>query len=405
MKILNVFEKELLEPFRWKRLIRRKTVEAAKKDIAVFMRLESIDADTKRQLAPKARRCINRFHRLRYPSTVGQFIVAELLLIGLSLAIMIPLLNWIFASVNNKFQAGWFVAAGGVLYYFYIFILPSNSSLRYRLWAMAVYPATIILFAVATLHWQSNLLSGPWFARVVGFLAGGSLMSAFIVSMGIGMIPLLFMTARSLRRNTDSRLFIRMVAVLDKVERNRAGWDELPFRAELAGELEVIANMIQRDLPAQCIAGDEAFNVWIGERAWRAAAFMRDMKKWVTVPREDTRAFFAWQISRIVVCIAKSDWDGIPVTETSQQSKRARRLANAVGILRTLVASILPVAILGILNRYQISLPEAVKPYVYFGSVAWLVIGFISLLDPLYAARFETVKSALQLLPLVKKKE
>jgi hypothetical protein len=396
---------ELLNPLQCKRRFNYISVQASQSVRADFLRIEAIDEATKSRLYPNVRRSINRYYGGQGFTSVWRFLGAMALMLGLTLVILLPLGGWIAGRLSNNFGAGWFAAAGGITYYLCIFTIPKSSSVRYRLWFLAAYLGTILLFAAATSPLQASLAQQEWLTRASGFLGGGSLVSAFTLSALVGVAPYQFWSAHALRRNTDSRLLIRTVAILNKIEQSPNRWVELPFRIELMGELEAVANMIQRELPAQCTSGDAVFNIWVQQKASRAAAFIREMKKWVIVPREDTREFFTQQLAKLAVCLAGGDWDGIPTAETSVQSRRTRWLAGAFGTIRTVVASVLPVAVLGLMNKYRIPLPDDVKSYAYFGAVIWLAVGFIGLLDPLYAAKFETVKSAFQLFQLSSKKD
>ena len=126
------------------------------------------------------------------------------------------------------------------------------------------------------------------------------------------------------------------------------------------------------------------------------AEYFRDLKKWVTMPRHDTREQFIGRLAHATVSLADGAWDAIPTAETPASTPR-RRLQQAAQILRGIVVSALPLAALFGLNTLGVTIPVAFAQYVYLGAFLWAAIGLIALLDPLYSAKLEALKNVVQL--------
>jgi hypothetical protein len=231
--------------------------------------------------------------------------------------------------------------------------------------------------------------------------AGG--MGGFALIVGICITPTLLALARRLRRHLDARLFTKIVALMEDTERNPRRWEELPFRAHLAKELEAIASLIENGLPAAYSSKDELFRRWILTRSRGIATYIRELKSWLAAPRQDTRGYFLEALGRIVICLGHGDWDGMPSADPPSGALRADRIATLLSAVRTLLASILPAGILVSLHRLHRDPPSQISGYLTFGAAAWLTVGCISLLDPLYSTKLEAFKSALQFLPGLKK--
>jgi hypothetical protein len=396
-----------LFPRRRKRYFRKIVVEHSRADRAAFRNLTSIDEAARKRLLPKVRRTLNRVQRASSSFRLTTYLALLVVQLAISFAVMFPLLFWIFDA--NRFASVWPAVAGAIVCYGFIFLIPARTYLGHRQRSVntallaCVYPGVIALFALANSDWQWHLPRTGWIAEIVAFLAGASIIGAFGVAITVGLLPLLLVSTRSLRRHTDALVLSRLVKLLADVEKYPALWDELPFKTDVIKELDGVANMMERDLPAQFAARDQDFLLWLRAKTKGIAAYIRDMRKWVSFPRNDTHAYFCRQMGSVVECLADGNWDGLP--EIPPDQTPVSWVTRTFTISRGLGASLTPLALLAVLGLLKIKLPDAVAPYVYLGAILWAAVGTVALLDPLYASKFEIVKSAIQLLPTGKKKE
>ena len=398
----------LRSPREFRRYVRRNTVRAARTSRGEFQNLQTIDGATKKRIYPNVRRFINRFHA-RSADIPGLWIIMALQM-AISLSILFPLGDWILKQVSPGPPLT--LVVGLVAYYAWFFLLlPSKRSGRRPSFLaqvtkpMLVYSLTIVLYAVAISRWFYPWRNAFGFKLAIGFMAGASLISAFMVSMFISFVPYLWATNHVLRQNADAVILERLLQLLSYAEQHPHQWQELPFRRELIGDLDALAVMLERSLPLQYRSRDEVFSAWIAERGCKMAAFARELKKWVTISRGDTRTYFLGQLANLVVCVGSGDWDAFPCVEPSRASTRKGTLLRALSTLRALISTAAPMVLLFVLNRFHISLPDTIAPYVYLGALVWTVIGVLALLDPLYAGKLEAAKSAIQVLSLSKKKD
>ncbi|HEY0785205.1 MAG TPA: hypothetical protein VGD62_04990 [Acidobacteriaceae bacterium] len=382
----------------WRRISRLSTVRASRRDRARFLALASVDAATKHRLFPQVRRTINRLYLAQTPTSAAQYLGKMALFTLLFVPACFLLIRWIAASLSMAWKPLSLECAGALLSYASIFLLDRLHA-RSRAVAIAAFPLTLLVFAALVTY--THQAHAPAFQNAIAFLGGASLVGAFATALLIGQLPLILLSARAIRHSIDARIFVRVLNLLSKIEQHPFRWQELAFKTELLTELNAIARMIQHDLPAQCSSfEDEVFRAWLRERMTLVATRFREMKQWIILPRADTRDYLLQQLAAITISLAQGDWDALPTAQTSQQARRAGHLANALGSLRTLAASVLPILILVALARLHVRLPEALRLYAYLAASFWLGIGVLSLLDPLYAARLDAVKSAMQIFPL-----
>jgi hypothetical protein len=401
-----------INPLKWKRHQLGLLLQAVRKDRARFIGLRTIDATVKRSIYPTVRRAINRLYVSQSPQSFEQLII----LVVIGLVPFAPagwlLYQWAANLLGGPDINSWLVAVGFAIAYASIFFLPKSGqgygavTGQYGAVApvwLSIYPVILIASLAAASPWAIGIPRGWWFSPLYSLIIGAGGMSAFVLIIGVAATPALLVIARRLRRNTDARILTKIVALMDDTERYPRQWEELSFRAHLAKELDAIASLIENALPAAYSNKDELFRRWMSARSRRIATHLRDLKSWLAIPRKDTREYFLQALGQVVICLGRGDWDGIPAAAPSSEGRRAGRIATLLSAVRTLSASVLPAAILVLLHVLHRDPPSQISGYLAFGAAAWLTVGCISLLDPLYSSRLEAFKSALQFLPGLKK--
>lgn len=266
-------------------------------------------------------------------------------LVGLScLVSLMVAIGWLFSSIffKSRNHAPLITLLGAVIFLVFIFaLIYFRIQLKSALYIPSL--AVIALYISTSPLWHAEFTHANWIKNLNAFFWGGSVLSLVMFGTIYGLaLPIEIMLAKSRTRVMDSWVFDSLVEILFLIERKPADWYDLSFRVELIKKLDKVGNDIQRYLPAVCKSGDGDFDSWMSDRAWRTGAYLREMKKWIIVPREDTRAYLIGQIATIIVCIAKGDWDGIPTVPASQQSRREKHWVDAAAKIRVALASLLP---------------------------------------------------------------
>jgi hypothetical protein len=126
-------------------------------------------------------------------------------------------------------------------------------------------------------------------------------------------------------RHPDAVVMDEMARIVDSVERQPADWLNLASRDRVLQSLERIAQCLERSMPLNLRARDEATRQWLREQTAGRATAVRELKKWVCLPRADTRAQFTRRVSRELVLAASGDWDSLqtaPVPALQQKGMR-----------------------------------------------------------------------------------
>jgi len=389
-------------PAKWKRHQVRLLIEQVKKDRAVFAGLQTIDPQVKRVIYPAVRRAINRIHVSGSPQLLHYVVLtlAGFVLIVPAGVLAFERMGRLLTGPNVN---GWFVAAGLFFAYVSIFFLPNTKSSGSSATWLSIYPFALIVSLIASAPWASRIADDWWFRPLYSLLLGVGMIGIFTLAIAVSLTPMLFWIARQLRRQADARILTKIVTLMGKTEANPRQWEQLLFRAQLIKELDAIARLIENGVPTAYSDKDVLFRGWVSVRSRRIAAHIRDLKGWLAIPRRDTREYFLKELGQVLICLGLGDWDGISVADSVAANNRTGRFATVFSGVRTLSASFLPAGILLLLHVLHRDPPSQISGFLTFGAAAWLTVGCISLLDPLYASRTEAFKSALQFLPGLKK--
>ncbi|HEX2209947.1 MAG TPA: hypothetical protein VHG93_19890 [Longimicrobium sp.] len=139
-------------------------------------------------------------------------------------------------------------------------------------------------------------------------------------------------------RHPDAVVADELLRILETVEKSPAEWGQLRGRNRVLRSLELAARCIERNLPARLPSQDAETDRWLREKAAKQAAALRGLKRWVLVPRPDTREHFIQRISQDLVRTTVGDWDGLECAEPA--TARPSRIVAAARVL-------MPIAVIG----------------------------------------------------------
>lgn len=138
-------------------------------------------------------------------------------------------------------------------------------------------------------------------------------------------------------RHPDAVVADELLRILETVEKSPAEWGQLRGRNRVLRSLELAARCLERNLPYRLRGQDAETDLWLREKGTRQAAAVRGLKRWVLVPKPDTREHFIERIAQDLVRTTVGDWDGLECAEPAvARPSRARRAAR----LLTPIASI-----------------------------------------------------------------
>jgi hypothetical protein len=230
---------------------------------------------------------------------------------------------------------------------------------------------------------------GYFFAAIAvdrqNFTAGALLSLGFMLLYGLGLVLLgalalwwgMHITERWWDRHAgalhpDAVVADELLRILETMEKSPAEWRQLRGRSRVLRSLELAARCLERNLPYRLRGQDAETDLWLREKAARQAAAVRGLKRWVLVPKPDTREHFLQRISQDLVRTTVGDWDGLECAEPA--IARPSRLRRAAGLL-------VPLAVIGSLVVVAQASEGPLKPLL--GALQPLVVALIPVLGPL----------------------
>jgi hypothetical protein len=151
---------------------------------------------------------------------------------------------------------------------------------------------------------------------------------------------------RAYARHPDAVVADELLRILETVEKSPAEWVHMRGRRKVVRSLEVAARCLEHNLPSRLNGEDAATDHWLRKRAAGQAAALRGLKRWVLVPRPDTREHFVGRVAQDLVRTTVGDWDGLECTEAETVPvSRGRRLARRLAIPLAATAVVLALAI------------------------------------------------------------
>ena len=143
-------------------------------------------------------------------------------------------------------------------------------------------------------------------------------------------------------RHPDAVVADELLGILETVENSPAEWQHLRGRNRVLRALERTARCLESSLPARLRGRDPATEHWLRERAAGQAAAVRGLKRWVLLPRPDTREHFVERIAQDLVRTVVGDWDGLQCLQVDavppSRAHRAARMLAPMAVVGACVA-------------------------------------------------------------------
>jgi len=374
--------------------IKRLIVETARAKREVFGALSTISPDVRRQLAPALRRHVNRLVVLR-AKTIRLGIIAS-----------IAWFVFFYQRIHN-FDVFTRSIPGFILMLSTIAMLFLPTLIADRL------SVSRLTSVAATAVWTALLIAGygvwnsvpgsqrEWLNAAVALPAPAIEQSIrLLFGFGVFMLALSIIAIRQIqqeRRRPDSVLTSSLLEVLAILQTKPNRWTDLSIKRDLIQELESAANAVEGDLPAQLMTGHLADDRWLKEMTLKRASALRNLKRWVLMPKVDTRDRFVEQVSNILVYVLRGDWDSMPMAEPDPVSATDRWSLRLAGLLRIVITGFLPAIALWFALRIKLLLPGPTMDYLAGAALVWALVVTISSLDPVYSAKVEAFKHLFQL--------
>jgi len=193
-----------------------------------------------------------------------------------------------------------------------------------------------------------------------------------------------------------------LVCIIDTAEREPEGFRRMNFKRELLLGLEKVALCIELHLPSQFHHHDSITDAWLRERTKQWSTALREKKKWILTPKEDTLEYFVESITFILICFVDGNWDALERIEPVKIARPPLRKSITTFLLhalKTILKIAIPVVSLLVLQQTPLALTGATLVSVISMLSLYAVTILASDLNPDFNARISNVKDIMSLLP------
>jgi hypothetical protein len=195
------------------------------------------------------------------------------------------------------------------------------------------------------------------------------------------------------------RCFLLLTALVSEGHR----WNELAWRRQIALRIEVIAQAIERCGLWMRRIGDENSAAWIQHRMAAVAAGVREKKKWLAMPRLDTREQLVLAIAEAFIALVNCNWDALPYGESASLSRREKLRIGLVRLRGVLLSISIPAVLFWAVQYSPFAFKPPVRDYAAGFLLLWILVVLLSAADPLYQNRIEAFRNVVQIFPFAKK--
>ena len=187
-------------------------------------------------------------------------------------------------------------------------------------------------------------------------------------------------------------LICNLIDVLSSVEQKRSRGIDLKEKLKQLSGLEITARCIEWYLPQQLYGGDVVTDTWWKEIMREVANALRDKKRWILSPKEDTQDWLTRSLASTLVCIIKGNWDGLERMKDNDVTHPHLWRSRVFLVVGLFIEAALPILAFLIIQHF-FSLSTPVHDYLIVGLFLWVLITVIGSLDPSFSDKVAAIKN------------
>lgn len=303
-----------------------------------------------------------------------------------TLAVIFALLFWVYwVGLLHRLEARGF---------------PSNS--RFVLGLVVPVGSGFLLQFIPTRDWQDTgflrfirviVEAGPVFSAILGIV-----LSSVVITSAFDAVVENIQRRCNPRAHFMKALFDALQGVIALNRDDELGWPHPKARAALIANMEEAARCLE--VIPKVIAGRDHFSsIWNRQAYLCRASGIRDRKKWVLLPKSETRIELERELRRILQLAAIGDWDGLPQAELPKDAP-VPWWQQALMIIRSLIIAAAPPVGVTIFGKY---LPQEFKTPVTDASWILALLSILVMLDPRLGEKVSAFKDLPSYFPFGRK--
>ena len=279
---------------------------------------------------------------------------------------------WIDLFLNSKSEIG---ESPAIL--FLAFVIPAGACLT---------PEALILTGDwrGPRHWLADI-------AVAGRFVASAAVISFIFFMVLSAAIWMLVTIRRRWQNPRADLLDQLFSALWNIIKLRKNeeWTNPEARKGLVDCLEAAAKCLEV-IPKRILGGDRFSSAWNQQQYLRRASGIRELKKWVLLPKAEAPDNLERELRRIIQLAAVGDWDGLPQADVPGDAPIPwwRR---AFMIIRSLIIAALPALAVTVFGQSFLQI-EILRNYVTGAAWIWALINLLAMLDPRFGEKLSAFK-------------
>ncbi len=382
--------------------------------IRKFDALKVIDSKSKNMI--RKRVIFYEYDYIKLNLKYGNTVLLVLLLLGLLIDILgvnLKSLSVEYLMINNvnyRLHNAWTDVSSYVFLslFLILFVLPivldikkmSERRLKVNLTRSIVF-ITILIFASLLTNWSKDI-----YFFINGLIPSMISLDATLLILLLTLIFVLPLISSFIYRLIYARrpmtlLIHNLLLLLYAADSDSSHWPHLNYRRTQLLQIEIVAKYLEDYLPRQLQSGDIVTDTWMKEKTRRFAAALREKKKWLLTPKNDTHDYFAKSIASTFICIINGNWDGLEQADLEKLSIPQLRHTIVLFMLKVLeaaVVAILPAGSIWLLHQMSLTFDQTFQQFLYVGAFIWALLTFIVVLDPNFSTKMSAFKDAVNLL-------
>ncbi len=257
---------------------------------------------------------------------------------------------------------------------------------------LALYPL-VILFIIVFNSWETfylhQMLSKHTIQSIFMFLFPMILfgiLGMFINTKVINWIE---------SRYVETSIVDGIIEILVYEEAHPGDWARAKHKQHLLFRIEGLAICIEQHLPPRLLSADSDTDAWLKETMKRVATALRDKKKWILTPQENTRDDFLYNIASTLTFFVKGNWDALDQKEPEKITNRGiwhMVVSFLLKAIKTLLNAAFPLILFFALQQTPYAFTGALYTGVVFFLILYEFVVFASALNPDFSARIADAK-------------
>jgi hypothetical protein len=136
--------------------------------------------------------------------------------------------------------------------------------------------------------------------------------------------------------------------------------------------------------------------LWITLSFRRRACGIRQLKKWIVLPKADTLQYLEAELRRLLDLVARGDWDGLPVADPEPDLPKPW-WRTALNLARTIATMVLPPFVAwALLSRHwmpaELRISADIERFIAPAAIIWVIVSVLFLLDPHFDDKLSMVR-------------